>query len=111
MILRSHAKCYVLGVLLRSDTTFNSISRLTAYRYVAPYGECKVFICVESSAPGLNEFRLLRHIWGLKDKLYTSPISGLLVAIQNKINQLSMKAKTIEYKHIMDDNAGGYYDW
>ena len=21
-----------------------------------------------------------------------------------------MKEKTIEYKHIMDDNAGGYYD-
>ena len=21
-----------------------------------------------------------------------------------------MRAKTIEYKHIMDDNAGGYYD-
>ena len=45
-----------------------------------------------------------------KDTLYTSPLSGLLVAIYNNKNQLSRGAKTIEYKHIMDDNAGGYYD-
>ena len=40
---------------------------------------------------------------------YILPLSAVFLLLF-RINQLSMRAKTIEYKHIMDDNAGSYYD-
>ena len=44
-----------------------------------------------------------------KDKLHTSPQRSSCCYLE-QLNQLSRGAKTIEYMHIVDDNAGSYYD-
>ena len=41
---------------------------------------------------------------------YKLPLSTVFLLLFRITNQLSRGAKTIEYKDIMDDNVGGYYD-